>query len=173
MELDKSRRKNPPSAQPEPVESEDLLTPTEEDIRADVWRRIHKFFTLVRKEDKEGRKRYQCLTCLPGKQRVIKCHKSTMFHLKKHILNCHKTLFDKYKAAAYCTADRGKKRPLTPGSLGGPEAKRQCTLSAWAAPGGGGGGTRDRISQAEHERNLVDMWIQCMLPVQVINKSFL
>ena len=161
MECETSVSEDSPLSQPETVPEPVDLTPTEEDIRNDFWFHIHPFFKLVKKEDKDGKKQYQCLTCLPA-IKVVKGHKTSMSHLKSHIQRCHGSKFEEFKALSESVSNRGKKRP-NPGSMFVPADKKQRTLTSWS----GGAGGIPRISQEQHERNIVNMWVDCMLPIQV------
>ena len=106
---------------------------------------------------------YKCMLCLPS-DRIVKASKTTYDALKSHIKTHHSVKEGEFKALIGQRPNQNKRRRDSAGIVSSPSSKQKSIADyrglQWGKPG-------QPVSKKEMDDDIVDSFVECMLPLVV------
>ena len=139
--------------------------PTQEDLDNDNWRYLSDLFVMTKRPTNTSTRLcgYKCMLCLPS-DRKVKASKTTYDALKSHIKTHHSVKEGEFKALIGQRPNQNKRRRDSAGIVSSPSSKQKSIADyrglQWGKPG-------QPVSNKEMDDDIVDSFVQCMLPLVV------
>jgi len=106
---------------------------------------------------------YKCMLCLPS-HRIVKASKTTYDALKSHIKTHHSVKEGEFIALIGQRPNHNKRRRDSAGIVSSPSSKQKSIADyrglRWGKPG-------QPVSKKEMDDDIVDSFVECMLPLVV------
>ena len=129
----------------------------------DNWAYLRDYFVMTQTPDEKQNVIYKCILCLPA-NRQVKASKTTYDALKSHIKNHHSVKEGEFLALIKQKPNHTKRRRDSAGIVSSPSSKQKSMADyrglRWGKPG-------QPVSNKEMDDDIVDSFVECMLPLLV------